>query len=298
MKAGRRNIKISSEDKIIFPELKITKKNMIDYYNEVAEYILPHLENRPLMLQRFPNGIQKGGFYQKEASDYFPDWIKKVVVSKEGGEVNHVVCNNAATLVYLANQSAVSLHTWLSKTNAINNPDKFIIDLDPPSNDFEEVKRAAFVVKEFIDELSVKSYAMTTGSSGIHVVVPLDAGSSFDDVRETGNAIADILTERYSDLFTTERYKKNRNGKIYVDMQRNAYAQTAIAPYSLRPLPEASVAAPFEWDELREWPFNARTFTIKNILPRLKEQGDPWKGMRRHAISINTLSKKVMKETA
>lgn len=295
MKVGRRNIDISSEEKLIFPDLGITKKDLIEYYHTIAPCLLRHIEDRPLMLQRFPNGIKKGGFYQKDASDYFPEWIETVTVPKEDGKVDHVVCNNAATLVYLANQGTVSFHCWLSKANNINNPDKFIIDLDPPSDDFEEVRNAAFLVKDFIDELSVSSYVMTTGSSGIHIAIPLDAQFSFDLVRETGHAIAEELTERHPDIFTTARFKSDRDGKIYLDIQRNAYAQTGIAPYSLRSLEEAPVATPLEWTELSDSSIDARAFTIKNIHKRLSKKGDPWKGMRRHAISLRSLEKKLQK---
>ncbi|ELR73287.1 hypothetical protein C900_04139 [Fulvivirga imtechensis AK7] len=295
MKVGRRNTDITSEEKLIFPALGISKRELVDYYYTIAPCMLPYIEDRPLMLQRFPNGIEKGGFYQKEASEYFPDWIETTIVPKENGEVEHVVCNNPATLVYLANQATVSIHSWLSKTKNINNPDKFIIDLDPPSDDFEEVRRAAFLVKDFIDELSVKSFIMTTGSSGMHVIVPLDARFSFDLVRETGHAIAEELTERHPDVFTTARFKSDRDGKIYLDIQRNAYAQTGIAPYSLRSLAEASVATPLEWTELGDQAIDARTFTIKNIHERIAEKGDPWKGMRRHAISLKSLERKLQK---
>lgn len=293
MKAGRRNITISSKDKLIFPERGITKNDLAEYYYAVAEYMLPHIADHPLMLQRFPNGISKGGFYQKEASDYFPEWINTVTVPKENGEVKHVLCNNAATLVYLANQAVVTIHSWLSRADAIDCPDKLIIDLDPPSDDFDTVRSAAFLIKDFADGLDITTFPMTTGSSGVHIVIPLDRKADFATVRGIANHIADLLQARHPDVFTTERLKKKRGGKIYLDMQRNAYAQTAVAPYSLRATPEASVAAPVIWEELADRAVQARTYTISNVLSRLSDTGDPWKGIRRRAISVHTLAGKV-----
>ena len=247
IKAGRRNIDISNEDKLIYPDADIHKIDVINYYKEIAPYMLPHLENRPLMLQRFPNGIKKKGFYQKESSDYFPDWINTVSVAKENGVVNHVLCNNSATLVYLANQATITFHTWLSKAPKVNYPDKFIIDLDPPSNDFDEVRKAAHIIKSFFDGIGISCYLMTTGSSGAHVVVPLDGKANFDESREVGETIGEYLTQLHGDIFTMEKYIKKREGKIYFDIQRNAYAQTAVAPYSLRPIAGAPIATPLHW---------------------------------------------------
>lgn len=295
MKAGRRNIEVSNEDKLIYPESGIRKIDMINYYKEVAPLILPHLEDRPLMLQRFPNGIRKSGFYQKEASDYFPEWIKTVTVAKEDGEVNHTLCNNVAALVYLANQATITFHTWLSTVPEINNPDKFIIDLDPPSDDFRAVKAASFIIKHFFEELEITPFIMTTGSSGAHIVVPLDGKATFDQSRKMGEEIADHLTQLHPDIFTTEKYIKKREGKIYFDIQRNAYAQTAVSPYSLRPLAGAPVATPLHWHELEDKNIRSGSYNIGNIKKRLSEVSDPWKGMRRHTISVASLERKLRK---
>ncbi|MEX2336273.1 MAG: non-homologous end-joining DNA ligase [Fulvivirga sp.] len=295
MKAGKREILVSHGSKLMFPEGNISKLAIAQYYKSVAKFMLPHLENRPLMLQRFPNGIHKKGFFQKEISAHFPDWISTVTVSKEGGEVKHVLCNNEATLIYLVNQSTISFHSWLSLKNAIDHPDKLIIDLDPASDDFDEVRKGAFLVKKFLEDLSITSFVMTTGSSGVHIVVPLDGQSDFDESREAAKEIADIQTEVHPNIFTTARYKKDREGKIYFDIQRNAYAQTAISPYSLRPLPEGPIATPVDWTELEDPALNARTWNINNFDQRIAEMNDPWKGMRRHAVSVRILLKRINK---
>lgn len=295
MKLGGREIGLSSLGKLIFPDIKVSKKELIAYYQKIAKEIIPQLKDRPLMLQRFPNGVANKGFYQKQSSAYFPDWIKTVKVAKEDGELSHVICNDKATLIYLVNQYTISFHTWLSKGDAINNPDKLIIDLDPSSDNFEMVRRGAMVIKKYTDELSLTPYVMTTGSSGVHIIIPLDGRGSFDESRKAGNQIAEFFTELYPELFTLERYKKNRQGRIYFDIQRNAYAQTGIAAYSLRPLPGAPVATPVGWEELQDPSINARTWHINNIEKRLAETEDPWKGMRKHAISVLTLQKKFSK---
>ena len=285
MKVGKHSVEISNEDKVLFPESGLTKKDIIAFYLEIANNLLPQLKNRPLMLQRFPNGISEKGFYQKDASDYFPDWIEKVELDKEGGTVKHVLCNNKATLAYLCNQGTISFHSWLSTAAHPHYPDRFIIDLDPPSDEFSQVREGAFFVKEALDELEITSFVMTTGSSGLHVVVPLDAKSDFGTSREFGKSIGEMLINKHPGTFTFERLIDKRGGQIYFDIQRNAYAQTAIAPYSLRPTATAPVATPLSWSELHDKKIQSRSFHIKNITKRLSSTSDPWKGMKRHAIS-------------
>lgn len=286
MKIGKYKVDITHGDKILFPSLKLTKNDVLNFYLEISPKMLPHLRNRPLMLQRFPQGVGGPGFYQKDAPDYFPDWIETVEVKKEDGTVDHVLCNRKATLAYLCNQGTISFHTWLSKAARPNYPDKFIIDLDPPNDEFEQVRQGAFLVKRLLDELSLKSYVMTTGSSGLHVAVPLDGRHTFEESRGFGKAVGDILIDQHPDLFTFERLKEKRGDKIYFDIQRNAYAQTAVAPYSLRPKHNAPVATPLSWDELKDKHLHSRTYHIGNLPARLKELEDPWLGMQQHAVSV------------
>jgi bifunctional non-homologous end joining protein LigD len=245
------------------------------------------------MMQRFPDGIEKDGFYQKSTPDYFPDWIETVRVQKEGGTVEHVLCDNKATLIYLANQGTLVFHTWLSLAEALHKPDKMVIDLDPPGSDFGIVKEGAEKVKSLLDEVGIHVFLMTTGSSGLHIHIPLDASADFDASRKAGKVLSDALCEAHPDLFTDKIRKDKREGKLFVDIQRNAYAQTSIAPFSLRPFAEAPVATPLSWDELGKKGLDARSYTLGNIRKRLAEKEDPWKGMRRHAISVRSLKKKL-----
>lgn len=270
------DIEFSSLDKIMFPEANLTKQDLLKYYDYMADYILPHLYNRPLMMQRFPNGVGENGFYQKNISDYFPDWIDRVTVEKEGGTVTHVLCNSRDTLLYLVNQGTISFHTWLSCAEAIYNPDKLVIDLDPSGNDFASVRKAAIALRALLHALALTSFVMTTGSRGLHIVVPLDGKEDFDESRKAGKILGNYLSKKNPDLLTLEQYKENREDNLYFDIQRNAYAQTSIAPYSLRPRQGATVATPIAWDEVTNSTLFGDKYHVGNIRRRLGQKSDPW----------------------
>ncbi|HKL04090.1 MAG TPA: non-homologous end-joining DNA ligase [Cryomorphaceae bacterium] len=285
-------VETSNEDKVFFPDPEITKGDLLEYYESVSDFIIPHLEGRPLMMQRFPNGINEDGFYQKEAGDYFPDWMETVELEKEGGTVNHAICNNASSLKYLVNQGTVAFHTWLSKMPKIDNPDKLIIDLDPPKEDtFEIVRDAALALRDFFNAEGITAFPMTTGSSGVHVMVPLDGKSDFDNVRDVGKKLGERMTEKHPDLFTRELRKDKRDGKLFFDIQRNAYAQTAVSPFSVRAVKSAAVATPLSWEELEKKDTHSQTYTLKNIRQRLAQKKDPWNGYGRHQIGLDKLNK-------
>ena len=291
---GRYEIETSNEDKPLFPDTGITKGQLIDYYEKIAEVMLPHVKKHPMVLQRFPDGIAKGGFYQKQAADYFPDWIPTVTVKKEGGTQDLVVCDNAATLAYLANQACISLHPWLSRTDKIDHPDLLVVDLDPPGADFDQVRVAARRCRTLLeDELGMTTFLKLTGSKGVHVVVPLSRREDFETVRAFARDAVDVLACRHPRELTTEHRKAKRRGRVYLDVARNAYAQTAVAPYSVRPLPGAPVAAPIEWDEISSRKLGPRSFTIKNVFRRLASRDAPWAAMRRSARSLASARKRL-----
>jgi bifunctional non-homologous end joining protein LigD len=282
---GPYSVETRNEDKVLFPDAEITKGDLIDYYDRIAERLLPHLQGRPLVMQRFPDGIEDDGFYHKQVSSHFPDWIEtaRVEVKGTGGTQELVVCENRATLAFLANQGCVSLHPWLSRADRLDHPDSLIIDLDPPGEDFEAVRRAALQVRELLQELELPAYAKLTGSRGVHVLVPLDRSADFDTVRDFARAAMDLLAERHPESLTTEQRKNARGDRLYLDVARNAYAQTAVAPWSVRPLPDAPVAAPIAWDDLHDADLGPRDYTVKNVFRRTASRDDPWAGMRRHA---------------
>lgn len=285
----------SNEDKVLFPSSGTTKGALIDYYDRIAPYLLPHLKDRPLVLQRFPDGVEEGGFYQKQIGDYFPDWISRVSVEVQstGARQELVVCNNQATLAYLANQACVTLHPWLSRAKRLHRPDQLIVDFDPPEDDFEKARHGALELKSLLDDLGIRSFPKLTGSKGIHVHVPLDRSASFDEVREIADSMMKKLVTRDPQSFTTEQRKEKRKGRLFLDIARNAYAQTAVAAYSVRARPSAPVAAPVAWQELEVRSLESDSFTIDNVFQRLGQKEDPWAGWRRHARSADSVRRRL-----
>lgn len=243
-------IEITHPEKILFPKKKITKGQVALYYESVAEKMLPFLKDRPLSLVRFPSGIKKQGFFQKNAGDYFPDFIKRVEIETEEGSNIQVVCNNIKSLVYLANQNTVEFHTWLSKKDILRKPDKVVFDLDPPKNSFERVKQGAGILREYLSRKDFDPKLMTTGKNGLHVYYSVRRGKDFDRVKEEVREYAEELVQEHPDLFTTNIRKNQREGKIFLDYLRNAYAQTSVCPYSLRANETAGIATPIEWEDL------------------------------------------------
>jgi bifunctional non-homologous end joining protein LigD len=285
---GAYAIETSNEGKIFFPGSGITKGEVIAYYERIAEYMLPYLAERPLVVQRFPDGIANEGFYQKQIGEYFPDWITtvQVEVGASGDRQELVVCDRLATLVYLANQACITLHPWLSRRDKLHHPDSLVIDLDPAADDFEPARVASLRVKKLFDALGLPSFPKLTGSRGVHVTVPLDRGEDFDSVREFARTAAELLAARHSDDLTVEQRKEKRRGRLYVDVGRNAYGQTAVAPWSVRPLPGAPVAAPIAWPDLERKRIGPRSYTMRNVFRSLAQRGDPWTAAKRAGRSL------------
>ncbi len=298
LRIGRRRVELSSTDKPLFPDDGITKGDLIEYYRRIADRLLPHAKDRPLTLHRFPDGIGEAGFYQQQASAYFPDWIERCKTPRAGdrrASVEHVLANDKATLVYLANQAAITLHGWSSRAPKIDYPDQLVFDLDPAGKDFAAVRRAGRQVAELMQSLGMNPYAMTTGSRGLHVVAPLRADAKFDAVRAVAHDMAATLAARHDDELTVEQRKNKRGGRLYLDMSRNAYGQTRVLPYSLRALPGAPVATPIALDELEDATLDPRKWRIDNLFRRLAQTGDPWAGCRRRATQIETARRALAK---
>ncbi|MES4907028.1 MULTISPECIES: non-homologous end-joining DNA ligase [unclassified Streptomyces] len=277
VRAGRRTVSISRPEKVLFPDDGITKSDLVGHYRAVSHRILPQLRGRPLMMERHPDGIGGSPLMQKNAPDYFPDWVQRAVVPKEGGEVTHVVCDDVATLVYLAGQACVTPHRWLSRADRPDHPDRLVFDLDPPPDaGFEEVRWAARRMCGLLREVELPGLLMTTGSRGLHVVVPLDRRADFDSVRDFARDAADLLAARHPDRLTTEARKAKRGSRLYLDTQRNGYAQTAVAPYAVRARPGAPVAMPIAAEELDDPGLRADRWTLRTLGDRLEH--DPWAG--------------------
>ncbi|MDT7827573.1 non-homologous end-joining DNA ligase [Pricia sp. S334] len=246
-------IEISHPDKPLFPDKGITKADMVTYYHKISDRMLPFLKNRPLTLQRFPDGIDGEGFFQKHAQDYYPDFIERITIETEKGTSEQIICNSQKSLIYLANQGAISFHVWLSRKNDLHRPDKVVFDLDPSdATDFSKVKKAARIVGDELREEGIEARLMTTGKSGLHVFYGIKKADNFDEVRKATHKMAEKLVDRHPELLTLEMRKSKRGKKVFLDYLRNAYGQTAICPFSLRPTPKAGVATPVEWGELNK----------------------------------------------
>lgn len=292
MRVGQYRVDISHPDKVLFPDAGLTKADLADYYARIPDVMLRHMRDRPISMHRFPDGIDGDDFYQKSVPYYFPDWIRREKVGKGGGGTNtQLVVDNAATLVYLANQACITPHVWLSRADQLHDPDRMVFDLDPSGDvgavaDFDAMRDAARRVRDVLEEVGLVPFVMTSGSRGLHVVVPLDRSANFDLARDFAKDVAVLLSRRHPDELTTEHRKKERGDRIFVDYLRNGYAQTTVAPYAVRALPGAPVATPLEWDELGKGDLNPRKYTMKNIFRRLAQRDDPWKGMGRRGRSL------------
>jgi len=286
VRVGRREVKVTHPDKVLFPQAKLTKRDLAEHYERAAPLMLPYVSGRPLALQAFPGGIDGHGYFMKAVPDYFPDWVQRATVAKRGGTVTHVLAEDVATLVYLAGQNVVTLHAWLSRADDARKPDRLIIDFDPSKQGgFADVRAAAREAGDRLRDRGLVSYAMVTGSRGVHVVCPLRRGPSFTDVHRFARALAEEMVEDNPRRLTLEYLKANRGDKIYVDVNRNAYAQHAVTPYTVRSRPKAPVAVPLRWEELSNGRLRPDRWTVGNVGDRLDE-GDPWKGMGRRARAL------------
>jgi bifunctional non-homologous end joining protein LigD len=293
MKIGEYSFEVSNTDKIIFPGAKITKGELIDYYAEVAPWFVPLAKGRPVSLKRFPGGITQKPFYQKSRSAHFPEWIESRRVPREKGDIDMILIENEATLVYLGNQ-VCSIHTWLSKVDNTHHPDKMIIDLDPDERKFNLVCEAAMRLRQLMEEeLGLPVFVMTTGSKGLHLVVPVKTEFHYDQVRDFARKLCNYLAAAFPEEFTTEVRKDKRTGRLFLDYLRNGYAQTGIAPYSIRSLQYAPVATPLYWEELKDHSLDSRTYHLRNIMSKLKEKGDPWEEFDRKRISLASSMEKL-----
>jgi bifunctional non-homologous end joining protein LigD len=273
-------------EKVYWPKGRYTKRDMLEYYDRVAPYILPHLKDRPVVLKRFPRGIKDQSFFQKNVKGTVPRFVKRVVIRAQtvAKDVHYIVCNNVETLLYLANLGTIELHPWGSRLTTLYYPDYMIFDLDPGSRTTNEmVVNVAQKTRRLLDELGLPSYPKTSGKRGIHVYVPLQVKFSYDFVRNFARRFAKVLMVRYPKLVTAERGEKHRVGKIYVDYLRNAVGQTAVASYSLRDSEDATVSTPLEWKEVRE-DLRPESFTIMTIASRVAKKGDLFEGvLKQHA---------------
>ncbi|MBM7854412.1 bifunctional non-homologous end joining protein LigD [Desulfohalotomaculum tongense] len=269
-----KKLKLTSLDKIMFPN-HITKGEVIKYYYDMAEVLLPHIRQRPLVMKRYPEGIYGDYFYQKECPAHAPEWVRTFAISHGGKKVNYVVCDNLPTLIWLVNLGCLEIHAWTSRVSSIECPDTAVMDLDPaPGTEFADVLKAAILVKQALKEFGLKSYPKTSGSRGIHLFVPIAPKHSFADVTKAMKYIAEIIEKIYPAKCTTERAVEKRGSKIYLDYLQNARGRTMAWQYSLRPKPGAPVSAPLIWEEVERGNIDPGNFNIRTIFQRLQLYGD------------------------
>lgn len=286
--AGR-DVEISKTGKMFYPDGELTKGDVIEHFRRVADVMLPHLRGRPLTMRRFPDGIGGEGWFQKEAAEHFPDWLRVISVPQRsgGGDVHHVVCDDAASLVYLANQAVLEFHVFPAGADRLEHPDLLVLDLDPPERaSLAKLRELTRRTRDLLADLGLTPYLQATGGSGYHVVAPLDAGADFDAAKALAAQAADHLATADPDRVTTKLRKDKRGDRIFVDANRNAYAQTFITPYSLRSRPGAPVATPLDWSELGKAAPNG--YDPARIGRRLASKRDPWQDMHRAAGSVHS----------
>jgi bifunctional non-homologous end joining protein LigD len=275
-----RSLDITNRGKLFFPDCGVTKGDIIDYYGRIYPQMEAHLAGRPVSFERYPDGIEGTHFFQKNAPEYFPDWIRTVTLAKQDGEVDYVIIDERPALVFLADQAAVLIHIFLSTAERPHTPNRFIFDLDPPGDEFTPVRDAAWILQDVLEDVGLHPHVMTTGSKGLHVTTPLVPEHGFDAVRAFAREIAQRAVNEHPKLVTLEQRLENRKGKVYLDIIRNAYGQTGVCPYSLRATPDASIAAPLAWDELGSSELRPDGYTLGNIFRRLGQKDDPWKSFQ------------------
>ena len=295
LKVNGHELKLTNLTKIYWPKEKITKGEMIAYYEKMATVILPYLKNRPLSLKRNPNGLSDKGFYQKDAGEHFPGWIKTAAVHADstGKTVHYTICNDKATLLYLANLGCIEMNPWNSTIKSPDKPTYLIIDIDPSEkNTFTQVIETAQVVNDILEKACAPSYCKTSGATGLHVYIPLNAKYTYEQARQFGELVAMLAQEQLPRFTSLERSLAKRGNNIYIDYLQNSRGQTIASAYSVRPMPGAQVSAPLLWKEVKEG-LHPSSFTIFNMEKRVKQLGDIFYMATQKGINIPSCLKKL-----
>lgn len=272
---------ITHPEKVLFPGDGITKGDLAAYYEAVAPVMLSHLRGRPVTMERYPAGIGRKGFWQKDVSKGFPDWLERVEVPKKGGVVHHPIVTDVQSLLWTVNQNTITHHVWSSRVPDLMHPDVCVFDLDPSTDDIESVRGAAIQLRDLLEKLTLRSWVKTTGSKGFHIVVPLDGKTAVEQAARFANAVGRLFVSLAPDALTQEFSKVDRRGRIYVDTGRNGYHSTFAAAYTVRARRGAPVSAPCTWKEIERGEVEPATFTIWNVLNRVATIGDAWSDLRR-----------------
>ena len=276
-------VKLSNPDKVLFPDDGITKADLAEHYARVADVMVPHTRDRPMNLWRWNRGIANERVVQQSLPKGAPDWVARCEVSRrKGGDIVHGMINDADTLRWLAQQNCITPHIWNARCDKRDTPDRVVFDLDPTGEDFSQVREGALALAELLREYELEPYAMVTGSRGIHIVAPIRRTRTADEVRAGSQVIADRIAAEHPDTLTTAWRKEKRGGRILVDVARNTYGQTVVAPYAVRALTGAPVATPVRWTEVEDAKLSPQQFKLRNLGDRLMD-GDPWEAMEGNA---------------
>ena len=289
---------ITHPEKLLFPADGITKGDLAAYYQTIAPVMLPHLNGRPVTLERYPAGIGTQGFWQKDVSKGFPSWLKRVRVPKKGGVVNHPVITDARSLLWATNQNTITYHVWTSRAPQLKFPDVCVFDLDPSTDDVGSVRRAALELRDLLAELGLPSWIKTSGSKGFHLVVPLDGKTPIAIAARFADQVGEAFVRRAPDRLTREFSKADRGDRIYVDTGRNGYSATFAAAYTVRAKPGATVSAPCTWQEIERGSVEPRSFTLRNMAARVENVGDLWADMRRRGRSLTRAAARLRRISA
>jgi bifunctional non-homologous end joining protein LigD len=279
-------ITITHPDKILFPDSGITKGELAAYYEMIAPVMVPHMRARPVTMERYHRGIGAPGFFQKDVSKGFPEWLQRVEVAKKGGTVHHPIVTDTRSLLWLANQNCITPHVWTSRAPELFYPDICVFDLDPSEDNPAQLKAATFQLRDFLAELGLPAWLKTSGSKGFHIVVPLDGKANMGEVAGFAHTVGTMLVRRDPENLTQEFHKVDRGRRILVDTGRNGYSATFAAAYAVRAKPGAPVSAPCTWDELQRGDAGPQSFTLRTMAGRIEAVGDVWADLRKRGRSL------------
>jgi bifunctional non-homologous end joining protein LigD len=284
--SSKASLRITHPEKVLFPDDGITKGDLAAYYESIAPVMVPHLRGRPITMERFPAGIGRKGFIQKDVSKGYPAWLERVEVPKKDGTVHHPLVTDTRSLLWIANQNCITPHVWTSRVPNLHYPDVCVFDLDPSADEPGVLRAAALALRDLLDELGLPSWVKTSGSKGFHILVSLDGKTPMGEVAGFAHQVGTILVGRDPRHLTQEFSKADRAGRIFVDTGRNGYSATFAAAYAVRAKPGAPVSAPCSWEEIERGEVGPRTFTLRTMAERVQDVGDPWSDMRRRKRSL------------
>ena len=277
----------------MFPDEGITKGELASYYESIAPVMLPHIRKRPITMERYHRGIGAPGFFQKDVSKGFPEWLKRVEVPKHGGTVHHPIANDTRSLLWLANQNSITIHVWATRAPKLYFPDICVFDLDPSKDDLPGLCAATLGIRDFLAQLGLPSWVKTSGSKGFHIAVPLDGKSNSGDVARFAHTVGRTLVKLFPDTFTQEFHKKDRVGRIFLDTGRNDYSATFAAVYTVRAKAGAPVSAPCTWEEVARCEAGPKSFTLRTMARRVSEVGDLWADLLKSKYSLRKPSERL-----